>query len=186
MARKRLRRATEQNGLEALGAMRRLIRKGGTFAENATLTREIKGSAKPLVDNATSLFQALTSKVTSDTSVFIGMLKRDEFFDIAEALHDGRVIPVTPKMRQMFQALHWASIGNLDPAELTGRAAELWKRKQTGWFPLKPSTTAIVLPPRPFVDAVFDGTSLSGLKVKVRRNWERAINDVLREVARKK
>lgn len=181
VARKHLRKATERNGLEAVATIRRMIRKGGNFAANAVLTREIKGSSKPLVDTGSGLFQAITSKVETDTSVFIGVLQVDEFYNIAEAIHDGRVISVTPKMRQMFQALWWASIGNLDPGELHGRAAELWKRKPGGWYPLKESTTAIVFPPRRFIDLAFKDPKLNR---KVRDNWEQAISNAIRELAR--
>lgn len=182
LSRKHLRKATERNGLEAVATIRRTIRKGGSFAANAMLTKEIKGSSKPLVDSGSGLFQAVTSKIDTDTSVFVGVLQTDGFYNIAKAIHDGVVIPVTPKMRQMFKALWWASIGNLDPSELDGRAAELWKRKPGGWFPLKDSTVAIVLPPRPFVELAFADPAL---KKKARANWERAMNSAIREAAKK-
>lgn len=181
-ARKELRKATRLNGLEAKATIRRMIRKGGHFAANALLTREIKGSSKPLVDFGSGLFQAVTSETQTDTSVFVGVQQKSDFYDIARAIHEGRVISVTPKMRAMFQVLWLASIGKLDPSTLDGRAAELWKRKPGGWFPLKKSTVAIVLPPRPFVEVAFDDPKL---QQKVVSNWQRAISNVLREVAKK-
>lgn len=182
IARKHLRIATERNGREAQAVIRRLIRAGG-FASNAVLTKQIKGSGKPLVDNATSLFQAVTSKVETDTSVFVGVLQTDGFYNIAVSLHDGQAITVTPKMRLMFQVLYWASIGNLDPGELHGAAAELWKRKPGGWLPLKDSTVVIILPPRPFIEEAFKDAKL---KARVRNNWVRALNTAMKEQAGKK
>lgn len=181
LADRELRKATRRNGLEAKATIRRLIRAGGNFSANALLTREIKRSSKPLVDFGSGLFQAVTSQTQTATSVFIGVQQTSEFFNIAEALHDGRVISVTPKMRLMFQVLHSASIGTIDPSTLTGRAAELWKRKPGGWYPLKSSTVAIVLPPRPFIDLAFADNRL---KQKVIANWQQAISSVLREVAK--
>lgn len=181
LANKELRKATRRNGLEAKATIRRMIRAGGNFAANALLTREIKGSSKPLVDFGSGLFQAITSQTQTATSVFIGVQQTSEFFNIAEALHDGRVIPVTPKMRLMFQVLYSASIGTLDPSTLTGRAAELWRRKPGGWLPLKDNTVAIVLPPRPFIDLAFKDDKL---KQKVIANWQQAISNVLREIAK--
>ena len=182
IARKHLRTATERNGLEAQAAIRRLIR-SGNFASNAVLTKQIKGSGKPLVDNATSLFQAITSKVETDTSVFVGVLQTDDFYNIALALHNGTAIQVTPKMRLMFRVLHWVSIGNMDPSELDGRAAELWKAKPGGWFPLKDTTIAIILRPRFFILRAFDDPKL---KKTVRINWNRALSIAMKEQAGKK
>ena len=181
-ARKELRKASRRNGLEAKATIRRMIRKGGTFTANAMLTKEIKGSGKPLVDFGSSLFQAVTSQTQTDFSVFVGVQQTSEFYNIAQALHEGRAIPVTPKMRAMFQVLWFASTGKVDPAALDGRAAELWKRKPGGWLPLKDSTVAVILPPRPFVEAAFDDPQLIQ---KVRDNWQRAISDTLREIAKK-
>lgn len=181
IARRHLRIATERNGLEAQATIRRLIR-SGAFASNAVLTKEIKGSGKPLVDNATSLFQAITSKIETDTSIFVGVLQTDGFYNIALALHDGRAISVTPKMRLMFRVLHWVSIGNMDPSELDGRAAELWRQKPGGWLPLKESTVVIILPPRFFILRAFDDPKL---KKRARINWTRAINNAMKEHAKK-
>ncbi len=181
IARKHLRKATDRNGLEAQAAIRRQIRAGG-FEANATLTKEIKKSGKPLVDKGTSLFQAITSKIENDTSVFVGVLQTDSFYNIALSLHNGQAIPVTPKMRLMFRVLHWVSIGNMDPSELDGAAAELWRRKPGGWLPLKDSTVAIIIPPRPFIEAGFEEEKL---KQRVRNNWNRALATAMKEQAGK-
>lgn len=181
IARKELRKATRRNGLEAKAVIRRMIRQGGHFAANAVLTKEIKGSAKPLVDSGSGLFQAITSETQTDTSVFIGVQQKSEFYNIAQALHDGRAISVTPKMRKMFQVLWMASTGKIDPGALTGRAAELWKRKPGGWFPLKGSTVVIILPPRPFIDVAFADPKL---KQKVIANWQQAITTNFRKLAK--
>lgn len=179
VARKHLRIATERNGLEAQAVVRQLIRKS-SFAQNDILTRQIKKSSKTLVDKGSSLFQAVTSKVESDTSVFVGVLQTSGFYNIAIGLHDGVAIKVTPAMRQMFRSLWWASIGNMAPSELTGRAAELWERKPGDWLPLKESTTAIIIPPRRFIERAFKNQKL---KRAVRANWEQAMARTFRELS---
>lgn len=171
----------------AVKHIRQLIRGGeGGYEANAELTKEIKGASVPLVGGKAdtggiNLFQAISSTMLDDFSVFAGVKFVSEKYDIAATLHDGAVIPVTEPMRTMFKMLWWASEGSIDPAQLTGRAAELWRLKSGGWYPLKDSTTTIVIPGRPFIERAFEQPEL---KREARRNWELAIQDALRARAR--
>ncbi|MGD9749386.1 MAG: hypothetical protein AB7W59_00160 [Acidimicrobiia bacterium] len=179
--RRNMRVATQLNGHLAEAAVRRAIR-AGSFAPNASLTIAIKGSSKPLVDQGSGIFQAITSEVIDDFRVFVGVLRADEHYDIALALHEGATISVTPAMRGMFFMLWLASQGSKPSSELTGRAAELWERMPGGWLPLKSSTTAIVIPGRPYLANAFNEATL---RARVQRNWERAVAKTFRELSRR-
>ena len=143
-----MRKATELNGKIAEKAQRQAIQKGGLKA-NAPLTVMIKGSSKPLVHKG-DLFQSITSQVVDDFTVFTGVLRNTGEYNIAEIVHEGVTIRVTPKMRGMFHYLALVSSGQMHPAQLEGRAAELWAARPGGWKPLMESTTAIVIPGRPW------------------------------------
>lgn len=172
--------ATRRNGLLAVRMIRQSIKKGN-FEANAALTVDIKGSSKPLVDKG-GLFQSVTSKMQGDRSVFAGVLQTDELYNIAVALHDGASVTVTPKMRNMFKALWWASIGTIDPGELKGAAAELWERKPGGWLPLRENTVAILIPGRPFIEGVFNDRVLIDKAIE---NWQRALSLAFKEMSRR-
>lgn len=190
-----IQRANRLNGVVMVKHIRKVIQ-AGDFVRNAALTRAIKRSSKPLVDEGSHLFQAITSVAVGENAVFVGVLQRDEFHDIARAIHNGTSIPVTDAMRNLFAVLARASAGEMDPALLTGRAAELWERMpgrigggnvrrsadgkfiprsqwgQFVWKPLSPNTTVIVIPPRPFIAKAFDDQSVRRL---ITQNWVSAI-----------
>ncbi len=176
---RRMRQASALNGKLAQRAIRQAIRTGG-FAPNAPLTIHIKSSSKPLVDQGTGLFQAITSMVVDDTTVFAGVLRTDGAFNIAMALHEGAVLPVTPAMRGMFFWLWQASIGAIDSSALTGRARQLWERQPGGWRPLKPGTSRILIPGRTFVRTAFANPRLKKL---ARENWKQALQAAMRDLA---
>lgn len=178
---KHILRASIKNGKMAEAAARQVIRRGG-FEPNRPLTVMIKGSSKPLVDQGTGLFQAITSKVVEDFTVFVGVLRSSGAYNIAATLHDGAVIKVTDAMRGMFFALWKASTGEMDPSQLEGRAAELWERAPGGWLPLKKSTSHITIPARPFMLEVFRDAAL---RKKAKRNWNMALKKAMRELANK-
>jgi len=178
--RKHIRRATELNGLLGVRTIRKVIQ-AGNFKPNKPLTTAIKGSTKPLVDNSSSLFQAIGQKIVDDKTVFVGVLKTDRFYNVGVALHEGTEITVTQRMRNLFYVLWKVSIGDWQPSKLSGRAAELWERMPGGWERLKPNTPAIVIPSRPFVKAAFD---LPDLRKKARKNWEAAVNAAMREITK--
>ena len=171
--------ANQRVAQEAIGTIRRYI-KDKKYEKNAQLTIEIKGSETPLVDRGYTLFQAISKKEISWSRIFVGILKTDRFYNIGAALHEGTTIKVTPKMRAMFDALWQASVGILDPSALRGRARRLWERKKK-WLPLKPGTTAIIIPARRFIDRPLRDPKL---RLRARRHWAHAYWQALREQVR--
>jgi len=113
----------------------------------------------------------------SSTMIIHGM-RADE---LAEILHDGATIPVTPRMRAMFYYLSMASMGRMDPGRLTGAAAEMWKRQPGGYFGLSEDTTHIEIPPRPFIREVFEDKATINF---VQANWQNAFRRAAAMVSR--
>jgi hypothetical protein len=134
---------------------------------NAALTMFIKGSSKPLVDTG-HLFQAITSEVIDFGRAEIGVSRMARDAQVAIIVHEGAVVRVTQRMRRMFRALADVSNGKRDASSLRGRAAALYARRRKGWKPLKPSTTHIVIPPRPFIAEVLESPKVQR---RVYENW---------------
>lgn len=176
-----LKRATQLNAKLAEAQIRKTIRKGG-FARNAALTIAIKGSTKPLVDQG-QLFQFITSKTIGDSTVFVGMLRTDDDYNIGMAIHQGAAIPVTNAMRGLFFVLWQASSGRMPASKLTGRAADLFERMPDGWYPLKDSTKVIIIPPRPFIAQAL---AAADFKAKIVGNWNMAVVRALKHRAGEK
>lgn len=173
---RRMVQANKRIGKMVEARIRKTIAKGD-FTPNAALTIAIKKSTKPLVDKGHTLFQAITSVAVDEHRVFVGVLKTDDVYNIAFALHEGAQIPVTRKMRAMFYYLWQASEGKIAPSALTGGAAELWERNQT-WFPLKASTRVIVIPPRPFIKKTFENVAM---KKKAQEIWAQAVKNAIKD-----
>jgi hypothetical protein len=174
--RRHMRRATALNAMAAAAEIRKGIT-NDNYGPNAALTEAIKGSDKPLADRG-QLFKSITHVVKDDFTAFAGVLRTDEKYNIAVALHEGFEAKVTPAMRGLFFVLYRASNGSTDPNTLTGRAAELFERYQD-WLPLSPNTTAIVVAGRPFVDEAFKSV---GLRNTVERNWQLALTSTFRDL----
>lgn len=179
-ARRHMRNATELNGKIGEKLIRKALQSGRGLKKNAALTVAIKGTNKPGVDDST-MFQAITSQVIDDFTVFVGVLRTNENFNIAVAVHQGAQAKVTAKMRGMFFALWLASQGSLDAGDLTGRAKELFGRMQEGWLPLLNETEVIIIPPRPFIRTAFKNTQMTK---QVRDNWKLALEAAFRERAK--
>lgn len=177
-----MRKATELNGKLAERYMRKAIQTTFNIVPNADLTINIKKSSRPLVDYG-ELFKGITSQVVDNFTVFVGVLKTDqEKFNIAKIVHEGTVLPVTPAMRGMFLFLYKASMGEMDPAKLTGRAAALWARMPGGWQKLDDSTTSILIPARPWATITFAN---SEFKAKVVANWHAAVKKTYQDMVQK-
>lgn len=176
--RQKIRRATGIAAKLVEKKMRQQIVKGN-FEPNKPLTVAIKQDEKPLVDRA-DLFQAITSKLTSYRTAFVGVLQTEGVHNTAVVVHEGKAIPVTDKMRGLFSVLWQVSEGRKDAATLSGRARELWERMPGGWFPLSSSTNVITIPSRPFVTATFADKALER---KVNELWAKAIDEAIREGA---
>jgi hypothetical protein len=127
--------------------------------------------------------------------------------DVAEIVHEGATIAVSDAMRGLFQILATATATDAktftpkrkgmipmksagkysEPpatpasARLVGRAKELYDAvKGRGVVkPLKRSTTAIVIPGRPFIKAVFEDPDV---KAKIQHNWKMAIESAVRDL----
>ncbi|RLE25633.1 MAG: hypothetical protein DRJ65_07340 [Acidobacteria bacterium] len=167
-------------GMIAERQVKKTIQVGG-FKPNAPLTVAIKGSSKPLIDQA-DLFAAMTFKVISWSTVFVGVFRTNENYNVARAVHNGAVISVTDRMRGLFLALWKVSTGEMDENELTSqRAQQLWERNQE-WFPLKASTTAITIPARPFMLKAFADPQMREM---VKKQWLGAVKKVIEKRSRK-
>lgn len=170
-SRANFRRATALNGKVAERLERKVIQSSSSLKRNAVLTQAIKGGNKPLVDDST-LFQSITSKVIDDFTVFAGVLRTSQAYNVGILVHQGGEARVTPKMRGLFFTLWRASNGAIDTSKLRGRAKELFEQMQEGWLPLSDDTDVIVLPERPFARIAFRNTQL--IK-QARDNWKRAL-----------
>jgi len=163
-------KATSINGELVKAAIQRGIQRGRK-PKGAALTILIKKSRKPLVDKG-ELFGAITAQQSDWKTVFVGVLRNAPEFSIAETLHEGANIPVTPAMRALFTMLWWVSQGKMAPEKLTGRAKELWEKAPGIWLPLKASTGIIHIPSRPFIRLAFANNKL---KKAVKQNWNNAV-----------
>ena len=125
------------------------------------IVSKAKTSSLPLVD-AGSLWLSITDKAINPFTAFVGVLRQAKgkrgknMYNIAMVLHEGAVIQVTPKMRAYFWYRH-----NEDPR----------------WLPLNPTTTAIFIPPRPFIRQVVEKPHV---KQKVWAEWRKGMRQVLR------
>lgn len=156
--------------------------KRGDYDENALLTVEIKGSAKPLVDKS-DLWNAITYTMIDEFAAFIGLKQTEkrggkDTYNIGIALHEGVTIKVTDKMRALFYWLWLASVDDRHVKHLKGRALELWERKKTGWRKFEKDIVRI--PGRPFLKAIFDDP---GVKAKVEAILVQGIDAGFREQA---
>jgi len=157
-----MRKATRKNAL----LLERHIKKGIQTSKPAggkslaplhPLTIQLKGSSKPLVDNA-DMLNAITHKMVGKTDAVVGLLRNVPKKGATGAaiglvnlgwIHEhGWAIRVTPKMRE-----YLASQG----------------------MPLKATTTHIKIPARPFVRPVFEDK-------KVQREFVRIYKDAIESV----
>jgi hypothetical protein len=180
---KHLKKASQLNGKLAEVRIRDTIKKGG-FKPNRPLTMMIKHKGLPLTgyESGAQLRNSITSQLMDEQTVFVGVLKQADVYNIAVALHEGVVIRVTPAMRGLFYVLWLVSVGAKPESELDGRAKELWDRTKGGWKPLSKGTVALYIPPRPFIKQAFADKSLRN---KAKQNWQKALQAAFRELAKK-
>ena len=180
---KRLRKyvalATNLNARQVAAAIRREI-KTGSLEPNAALTIDVKGSEKPLVGRDGELFRAITGEAENWKRGKAGVLRAagDPLVNIGIALHEGYTLAVTPKMRALFNLLWLVTSGQKDPNTLKpGRAKDLYDMNpKAKWYPIDPSTTAIVVVGRPFVkNAVEDPAVRDRVFENYRQAVERAV-----------
>jgi len=185
--RKHVGKATERNALSAVKQIRKEM-KAGVPPRNAKLTITIKGgSGKPLVGTpGADLFSSATYSLESWDKAIAGVKRTSGNYNVALIVHEGATIKVTPKMRGMFDVLFRASRAHKEGRpipKLTGRALAIWEAsKKKRFYPLKPSTTVIRIPKRPYVRYAFQDL---GLKRLVQEQWSTAVQKAFREIARK-
>ena len=152
-------------------------RGSGITPANAPLTRAIKGLDAPLFDLG-NMRRSVAVTIVAWNQAFIGLARsKVGLIQLQAAIvaHNGDTIPVSAKMRAMFKVLAAVSEGEADPSILSGRARILWDRNSSvAWRPLSPATTHIIVPPRPFLKVALKA---SGLRSKIIKNWEDAINE---------
>lgn len=153
----------------------------GSFERNAALTEMVKGSNSPLTDTGKQLVRAFRTRIYGE-HLFVGIPSTDPFYLQARSVHDGVTLRVTDKMREMFIMLWLASNGELGADQLTGRAAELFKRQSSGWLPLRDSTQVIKIPARPFMAEAFGSPEV---KLAAEHLFTQAVNRTLQEMARR-
>jgi hypothetical protein len=169
-------KATAINAALVAKAMRDTIR-GVVPPALDPLTIAIKKSSKPLVDRG-ELWKAIVGVKLTWKKAEVGVLrgtmrsKGGDMVNLGRALHDGATVKVTPKMRALFAQLADAS-ERRDPSGLRGRALALYKRNpKVKWKPLKPTTTSIKIPGRPWIQLTMERAELID---KIRENWNNAV-----------
>lgn len=160
---KEINKATAVNAMLVVKEIKRRIR-AKEYAPNSALTVALKGSSTPLIDNA-DLFRSIQAHLVSSYQQFVGVLRgtrsKDggDLVNIAQILHDGISIKMTPAMRRwIFAQLNDAGIKG-DKSSGGGKAK---KSAKPGW---------VVIPGRPFIKDVFDDPKT---KAMLKVNWEAA------------
>lgn len=161
--------------------LQREIRKGITdrrYAKNAKLTMLLKRGRRPLIETG-DLLRGIQGWAMAWNKGFAGLFRAGPWgadLGLAEALHEGFSIRVTSRMRAMFRALSFKAHGW--DVTLTGRAKELWdKNPNVPWRALAPGTTAIHVPGRPFIGAVFQDKSV---RRRIFKTWIEAVERAVR------
>jgi len=177
---KHVEKATARSGVYMAAQARQEVKK--IKPANAALTIALKGGSGPLVGKTPPvLFQAIAFQQKAWNRGVVGVNRTEGQYNIAEVVHEGRKIPVTPKMRAMFYALARASDaakkGGKMP-RLRGRAAELFDLYKE-WRPLRADTNLIVIPSRPFLAKAFRKRKN---REYILAGWRDAVTLAIREV----
>jgi hypothetical protein len=148
------------------------------------LTAVIKGGSKALVGTkGANLFNSVTFDKIGWYGVVVGVQRTNGKWDVARIVHEGATVPVTAKMHGLFWALWLAGQGRLPVSKLTGRAKEIWdatkpsRRKR--FLPLKLSTNALVIPPRPFFSATMADP---GVREFAEEQWQQAVGLTIKKM----
>ncbi len=162
---KHLQAATNLNAEMGADKVKRDIY-SGKYKENADLTVILKGSSRPLVDGG-NLTNSIVGKAISYKTGLVGVYrmsqetrrtdnaKRPQAANVAYFVHFGVTVPVTAKMRRYFYYL---------------------SKKDPRIKPLSERTVAIVIPPRPFLEAAIHPDMYRYYKA----NWEMATLKAMR------
>lgn len=156
-------RATTRNALLVQDEIKqRILQK--KYEPNSKITEILKGENFPLKDTA-DMIQAIEVEIRDSFTGFVGFLKNQktshggDMKKVVDRLQEGFEVRITPKMRAFLFA----------------------KAREAGWEPEEGqeptgSTGVIRVPPRPFLQEVFDDKKIIGI---VNRNWENAVKMTL-------
>jgi hypothetical protein len=168
--------------------MRKTIR-DGNFVANAALTIALKGENKPLIgiESGAQLFGAITTEKVTPTTVFVGVKRTNSFYNVAYMIHEGgpegregQGIEVTNKMRGLFLVLAKMSQGKALPiGQVSPRAQFLFRHMRGEFYPLRPTTTKILIPARRWVHETIKDPALWKI---ARKNYTNALKQVLKEM----
>lgn len=158
------------------------------YSPNSLATIAMKGSSKPLVGKNSQLFNGVTTLVVNEKTAFVGLLRQTRIgknqaglANLAEMLHKGMTITVTPAMRHMFLLLYEVSEGREHPEILKGRAKELWETTKGNFLPIGKNTTHIIIPGRHFISEVFEDHAVLE---KCKANWAKAVEASIMKVTK--
>lgn len=138
--------------------------RSGRFHPNSAVTNWVKKSRVPLLDHGDLVGSVSGSVNSAEMSFSVGTNRRTPSGkNLAHMLETGFTIKVTPKMRKLFFA---------------------WSRESGGKIkPLKKSTTAIRVRPRPFMRmAFFDDKEFQST---VQTEWLNAIHETFKHFVEK-
>lgn len=176
--------ATKRNGMLVRDEIKKGMRRGRSGWEpNSPLTREFKGSSKPLIDHG-DLLHAIDSTKLTAWAFFVGVHRasgRNDGVDMATlaAVHEyGKTI--TPVKAQALAIPVSREASNLAREHGgVGEVPGLFRPKGTSILAVKDGKgfkmmfilkDEVVIPPRPFIEPGFHGA-----RNKCKREWERAI-----------
>ena len=123
---------------------------GGIDPPNADMTRDMKGSSKPLFDSG-RLSKSITSESggsIGDFEIRVGVKRSNAAANVAKIVHDGSSQTVTRRQEVLFKMLWLASIGRKVNIK-SARGQELLAQSKGTIAPIKEGQT-LVIPPRPF------------------------------------
>lgn len=141
-----MKRATLNNAVYFSGKVDENIR-DGNWEANSGLTKILKNSSLPLIDNADLVNSLTVEPARPAMAVFVGLHRANERgISIVKALHDGVTFNVTDRMRAFFR---WM-------------ASQFPEVK-----PLKASTTHITIPARPFFREVLENPKIQQRMAKI-------------------
>lgn len=179
-------RATRANAVAVRRRVRQRI-KNGNFEENAPLTTLFKGGAsKPLKGTkGADLFNSIIYQVENWATAIVGVNRyNNDGVNLGLVVHEGTIIFVTDKMRNLFYLLWLVKVGSVESSVLTGRAKEIYDATKgaQGIVPIERGTNYIRIPPRPFfTDTLKDPETIS----VVRTNWQKAVEATISDQAKR-
>ena len=138
-------------------------------SKNAQLTALLKGHDIPMFDTGNLIYNAIKVKCKTNLrnmTMDIYLDKKDPKYWIYKKLAtQDIVIPVTDSLRNMFKLLANVSQGIENESVLFGRAAELYKQNKV-WYPLKDTTTEIIIPRRDYWNVLTKSKKLQKFMIK--------------------